>query len=60
MSLSGSARLLNELQSTIAAEPEIDQDRVATIKARIEAGTYHVDPDRLASSFLELESLLNQ
>lgn len=60
VSLSGDARLLNQLQSTIRQQPEVNQDRVDGIKARIEAGTYHVDPEKLASSFLELESILDQ
>ena len=60
VSLSGDARLLNELQATVRQQAEVDQDRVAGIKARIEAGTYHVDPEKLANSFLELESILDQ
>lgn len=60
VALSGGARLLGELQAASAAEPEIDQSRVASIKARIADGTYHVDPNRLASNFIELESLLDQ
>ncbi|MEM1433104.1 MAG: flagellar biosynthesis anti-sigma factor FlgM [Pseudomonadota bacterium] len=60
VALSDGARLLGELRAAAGAEPEIDQSRVNSIKARISEGTYHVDPGRLASNFLELESLLDQ
>ena len=60
VALSDGARLLGELRAVASTEPEIDQSRVANIKARIADGTYHVDPNRLASNFLELESLLDQ
>ena len=52
---------VRELQAarTVAAEiPEIREERVAAIRAQIEAGTYLVDSEKIAGKIL-VETLLN-
>lgn len=36
----------------------VDEQRVQTIRQAISDGTYHVNPERLAAHFLELETLI--
>ncbi|MEM9742948.1 MAG: flagellar biosynthesis anti-sigma factor FlgM [Pseudomonadota bacterium] len=60
VSLSASAQIASAVTVTISAQPEVDEARVAEIRSAIENGTYHVDPDKLASQFLELENIINQ
>lgn len=43
---------------TGSREPEIDEKRVADIKAALQSGTYQVNPDSIAKKILQLDSLL--
>ncbi len=56
--LSEDARSLT--RAADAAGSGFDQARVDKIRAAIAEGRYHVDPERLAEKFLELETQLNQ
>lgn len=42
------------VQDAVAATPDIRQDRVAEIKARIQAGTYDVTAEELAQKLIDL------
>lgn len=56
--LTGEATGLQTLQRTLAAAPAINEARVAEVKAAIDAGTYKVNPDAIASRMLELDKQL--
>lgn len=43
------------LVADLAAAPPVNAARVAELKARIEAGTYAVDPERIAEAMLKLD-----
>jgi negative regulator of flagellin synthesis FlgM len=58
--LSAQALQLRDIESQVAELDAFDQTRVDEIKAAISEGRYHVDPERLAERFLDLEKELNQ
>lgn len=60
VTLSTEARALKRLEAQVAGADSFDGDRVEQIRAAIAEGRYHVDAERLADKFLELENLLNQ
>lgn len=60
VTLSAEARTLRRLESRVAEADGFDGDRVERIRAAIAEGRYHVDADRLADKFIELENLLDQ
>jgi len=45
--------VMNEIKGRILAEPEVREDRVAELKAKIRSGEYQVDSQRLAKTMLE-------
>lgn len=58
--LSDQARQLRNIESQVAEQDAFDARRVEDIRAAIAEGRYHVNPERLAERFLELELQLNQ
>ncbi len=58
--LSAEARSLKQMASRVQESEAFDSDRVAQIRDAIAEGRYHVDTQRLADNFLELENLLDQ
>lgn len=58
--LSPQARQLRDIESQVAEQDAFDAKRVEDIRVAIAEGRYHVDPERLAARFLELELQLNQ
>lgn len=58
--LSDQARAIAKLVDSVAEQPAFDTQRVSEIRAAIAQGDYHVDPERLAASFMNLENLLDQ
>lgn len=56
--LSSQAQELKAAQKAIKQMGEVDEEKVAEIKARIKAGTYKVDAQKAAGNMLA-ESLLN-
>lgn len=56
--LSAKAQELKAAQEAIKQMGEVDEEKVAEIKARIKAGTYSVDAQKAAENMLA-ESLLN-
>ena len=57
VSLSDRAKSLTQAS---AGSPPFDAARVDAIREAIAEGRYHVDPERLAQRFLDLENLINQ
>lgn len=58
VALSTRARELRAAQKAVGQMPDVDLDKVADIKARIQAGTYRVDASKAAANILA-EALLN-
>ena len=54
-----SARSLAALSQAVQDTPDIDSDRVAATQQALAAGTYTINPDRIASRMLQLEQDLN-
>ena len=53
LSLSREAQEAADLRAKLREAPEVRIDLVARIKARVEAGTYHVDPRAVATRMLQ-------
>lgn len=58
VSLSPKARQLQAAREALAAMPEIREEKVAAIRAQIEAGTYEIDGEKIADKMMA-EALLN-
>jgi negative regulator of flagellin synthesis FlgM len=58
--LSSQARQLRDIEHQVSEQEAFDQGRVEKIRAAIAEGRYHVDPERLAARFMELEYQLHQ
>ena len=56
--ISDTAKRIQEAQSKIQAIPDVRAEKVAELKARIENGTYEINPDKIAAKMIR-ESLLN-
>lgn len=55
VSFSSQARDLKQLESDLKRLPEVDQDRVAKIKAALADGSYKIDNEKLAGKLLGFE-----
>jgi|SRR5690554_636441 len=55
VSFSSQARDLKELENSVRQLPDVDQDKVARIKAALADGSYQIDNERLASKLLSFE-----
>jgi negative regulator of flagellin synthesis FlgM len=58
VSLSSRVRELQAARTAAAAIPEVREEKVAAIRAQIEAGTYVVDGEKIADKMIA-EALLN-
>jgi flagellar biosynthesis anti-sigma factor FlgM len=58
VSLSPQARFLQSAREALGEVPEIREEKVAAIRAQIEAGTYKVDGEKIAGKMIA-EGLLN-
>lgn len=58
VTLSTRVRQLQAAREGLSAVPEIREEKVAAIRARIEAGTYEIDGEKIAGKMIE-EALLN-
>lgn len=58
VSLSPQARELQAARAAAAAMPEIREEKVAAIRAQVEAGTYVVDSEKIAVNMIR-EGLIN-
>ncbi len=59
VTISEKARLVEAARRQVKAMPEVDLDKVAQVKARLKAGTYHVDAEKLAHKILK-ENFIGQ
>jgi negative regulator of flagellin synthesis FlgM len=46
------------IEAGLRTQPEIDLERVADLKNRIDSGQYTINPERVAEKFLQLEAQL--
>ena len=53
--ITDTAHRLAALQESIAAMPEVDATRVATVRSAIETGQYSANPGKIADRLLQLE-----
>lgn len=58
--LSAEAQSLKQIAGRVQESEAFDSERVTQIRNAIAEGRYHVDAQRLADNFIELESLLDQ
>ncbi|MEJ2157879.1 MAG: flagellar biosynthesis anti-sigma factor FlgM [Desulfobacteraceae bacterium] len=59
VALSAKAKELQAAREAIKKMDEVDHEKVAEIKAQLEAGTYKVDAEKIAGKMIE-ESLLKE
>ena len=52
--LSDDSRAAQRAQADAAAAPDVRSERVASIKAQIDAGTYEIDNEQLAEKLLNV------
>lgn len=57
--LSDTARTLQSAEHDIQSQPEIDNDRVAALRAAIDDGSYQVDSEKVAGKMLQMDSLFD-
>jgi negative regulator of flagellin synthesis FlgM len=60
VNITSTAALLARLQRSLAARPAIDQNRVDAVSKAISAGTYKIDPDKIASGLISSERALGK
>jgi len=58
VSITSEANRIRELQSSLADVPDIDLQKVESIKQEIANGNYPIDHERIASNLLDLEKSL--
>ncbi|KAF1694493.1 MULTISPECIES: flagellar biosynthesis anti-sigma factor FlgM [Pseudoxanthomonas] len=56
--LTGEATSLQALQRELSAAPAVDSARVEQVKQALEAGTYRIDPAKIAERMLDMDKLL--
>lgn len=54
--VSQQAEKLRVIESTINTQPDVDGARVESLKTAIDAGSYDIDPTRVAEKLIELEA----
>jgi len=54
--LTETARDIRSASTQSIAQPEVDEKRVADIKAALEAGRYTIDPERVAKKLMDFET----
>ena len=60
VSITSTASLLANLQQTLAAKPAVDQSRVDAISKALAAGTYSVNPGKIANGLINTERALGK
>lgn len=58
--LTETAGRLKEIEARLAELPDIDQERVETLRKRIESGDYRPDPQRIAEKLARMEQELGR
>lgn len=57
--LSDTVKVMQAADAKIANTPDIDSQRVATLKAAIDNGSYKIDSERIAEKMINFDSILN-
>jgi negative regulator of flagellin synthesis FlgM len=60
VSITSTAALLAQLQQPLSASPAFDQARVTAVSNALAAGTYTVNPDKIAHGLIQTERALGQ
>jgi negative regulator of flagellin synthesis FlgM len=60
VSLTSAARKLAEIEESLRAMPAVDELRVASLRQRLQDGSYEIDPQRIADRLLRLEADLER
>ena len=55
VTLTDSARTLQRVEEAVARTPVVNADKVAAVKQAISAGTYKVEPGRVADKLMQYE-----
>jgi negative regulator of flagellin synthesis FlgM len=55
VTLTDSARTLQRIEETVAKTPVVNSEKVAAVKQAIGAGTYKIDPARVADKLMKYE-----
>lgn len=58
--LTNTVEALQNLERQLADVPEIDRSKVDAIKQALASGEYQIDPQRVASKFIEIELSLGK
>lgn len=58
--LSSQAQKLKTLEEKLSQQPDIDEDRVASVRARIDSGEFAIDNLNLADKILSSEALFGK
>ena len=53
--LTSSAKLLERLEKTLAAQPAVDSTKVDAVKRAIESGDYQIDAEKIADALLRTD-----
>lgn len=56
VTISPQAERLRLIETTVNAQPDVDDARIESLKSAIDAGNYDIDPQRVAEKLIELES----
>ncbi len=59
LSLTDSAKLIQQLDKQLEAIPVVDAEKVAVVKENINSGNYQVSSEQIAAQFTRYESYLN-
>ncbi len=55
VTITGSARTMQQVADAIAAAPVVDSAKVASVKQAIQSGSYQIDARRVANQMLRFE-----
>ena len=57
--LSDTAKVMQAADAKIANTPEINSERVASLKAAIDSGSYKIDAERIAGKMIDFDAILD-
>lgn len=58
VNLTSSAKLLERVDKTLAAMPDVNAQRVSELRQAIESGDYDIDTDAIATAMVQLDRSL--
>jgi len=57
--ITSTAALMAQIEQSLGSQPAIDESRVAALRQAIAAGTYQIEPRRIAGALLHTEQSLS-